>query len=164
MENPETYPVTFNIKARVTENYLNLHNILLQEKIFRVQYTAGILAAGEKRAVKLILMTSEDWPLSIHEYTQKRLKVAIETLRIPEEIQPKTLKVRWSTLPDVLFWFQDGSQMSRNIWKRSYNEWPLERLYTKVNVSLAPPVYNNPPTNAYTKYRIWSRTQPITSK
>lgn len=40
-------------------------------------------------------MSSDDWPLAYGEYTQKRLKLAVECLRVPDEIQPTSEKVRF---------------------------------------------------------------------
>lgn len=106
VENREPYPVTYNVKSR--------------EKIFRVDSSCGILKTGERKSIKLYLISSDDWPLSLAEYTQKRIKVAVECLRLPDHIDPKTAK--------------DSSMMAKIIWKRSFNEWPLERLYTKINI------------------------------
>ncbi|PIC50357.1 hypothetical protein B9Z55_001288 [Caenorhabditis nigoni] len=107
VENREPYPVTYNVKAR--------------EKIFRVDSSSGILKSGERKTIKLFLISSDDWPLSFGEYTQKRIKMAIECLRLPEQIEPSNPK--------------EASMMAKTIWKRSFNEWPLERIYTKVYCS-----------------------------
>lgn len=66
-----------------------------QEKIFKVDSSCGILKPGEKKVIKLFLMSSDDWPLAYGEYTQKRLKLAVECLRVPDEIQPTSEKVRF---------------------------------------------------------------------
>uniref|UniRef100_A0A8R1DIC3 MSP domain-containing protein n=1 Tax=Caenorhabditis japonica TaxID=281687 RepID=A0A8R1DIC3_CAEJA len=108
IENREPYKVAYTVKAR--------------EKIFRIDTACGILECGERRVLKLFLISADDWPLAINEYTQRRLKLAVESLRIPNDIQPDNLK--------------EATQMSKAIWKRSINEWPLERLYTKINVTL----------------------------
>ncbi|CAI2315693.1 unnamed protein product [Caenorhabditis sp. 36 PRJEB53466] len=127
IENREPHPIAYLIKAR--------------EKIFRIDGSAGILEPAERRIIKLFLISSDEWPLAINEYTQKRLKIAVESLKIPVEIQPNTVK--------------EASQMAKAIWKRAFNEWPLERLYTKINVTLnATPVSAPPTTTVTTKFAL----------
>ncbi|CCD69310.1 Major sperm protein [Caenorhabditis elegans] len=126
--NRDPHTVAYNIKAR--------------EKIFKVDSSCGILKPGEKKVIKLFLMSSDDWPLAYGEYTQKRLKLAVECLRVPDEIQPTSEK--------------ESRTIARALWKRSYNEWPLERLYTKLNISLVSPINNvqAPATTVSTKIAI----------
>ncbi|KAF1768993.1 hypothetical protein GCK72_000806 [Caenorhabditis remanei] len=111
IENRESYPVTYLIKTR--------------EKCFRIDSSCGILKAEERKTIKLYLMSSDDWPLAVGEYTQRRIKMAIECLRLPDQIEPATAK--------------DGGLMAKTIWKKSVTEWPLERLYTKINVFIFAP-------------------------
>uniref|UniRef100_A0A1I7TNY4 FBA_2 domain-containing protein n=1 Tax=Caenorhabditis tropicalis TaxID=1561998 RepID=A0A1I7TNY4_9PELO len=69
--------------------------------------------------------------------------MAVECLRIPDQIEPKCPK--------------EGSMMAKAIWKRSFNEWPLERLYTKVNIFLVSSgnaSVERPLTTVTTKYTI----------
>uniref|UniRef100_A0A1I7TNY5 FBA_2 domain-containing protein n=1 Tax=Caenorhabditis tropicalis TaxID=1561998 RepID=A0A1I7TNY5_9PELO len=86
--------------------------------------------------------------------------MAVECLRIPDQIEPKCPKV-WGfcgrSLEKITVLFQEGSMMAKAIWKRSFNEWPLERLYTKVNIFLVSSgnaSVERPLTTVTTKYTI----------
>uniref|UniRef100_A0A1I7WPD2 MSP domain-containing protein n=1 Tax=Heterorhabditis bacteriophora TaxID=37862 RepID=A0A1I7WPD2_HETBA len=90
--------------------------IKAKEKIMRLSQGHGLLKPGEKQeltvgkqskqiTLKLIKMTqtiyfqlyiisSDDWPRDSSEYTMKRIKLVVESLRIPEYIQSKNKIVR----------------------------------------------------------------------
>ncbi|CAD6190090.1 unnamed protein product [Caenorhabditis auriculariae] len=108
LKNPDPFTIAFALKAR--------------QKIFKISHNHGILKPGEERAIKLFLLGSEDWPLGTNEYVQQKIRIAVENIRVPENITPSCSL--------------EGSRIAKEVFRRSANEFPLERMYTKINVLL----------------------------
>ncbi|CAJ0605213.1 unnamed protein product [Cylicocyclus nassatus] len=96
--------------------------IKAKEKMMRLSQSHGILKAGEHIDLTLYLISSDDWPRDVIEYTGRRLKIVVENLRIPETIRPKNKL--------------ESSRMSKDIFHYSSSQSPLLRMYTKISILL----------------------------
>ncbi|EYC43633.1 hypothetical protein Y032_0487g2351 [Ancylostoma ceylanicum] len=63
--------------------------IKAKEKMMRLSQSHGILKPGEHLDLTLYLISSDDWPRDVVEYTGRRLKLVVENLKIPDNIRPK---------------------------------------------------------------------------
>ncbi|EYC43635.1 hypothetical protein Y032_0487g2351 [Ancylostoma ceylanicum] len=57
--------------------------------MMRLSQSHGILKPGEHLDLTLYLISSDDWPRDVVEYTGRRLKLVVENLKIPDNIRPK---------------------------------------------------------------------------
>ncbi|XGW11054.1 hypothetical protein V3C99_012504 [Haemonchus contortus] len=96
--------------------------IKAKEKLMKLSQTHGILKSGETRKLTVYLPPSDDWPRDISDYNGKRLKMVVENLKIPDNVQPK------SEL--------ESRRMSREIFLYTAKNNPLIRQFTKVNIVL----------------------------
>ncbi|RCN51899.1 hypothetical protein ANCCAN_01987 [Ancylostoma caninum] len=96
--------------------------IKAKEKMMRLSQAHGILKPGEHIDLTLYLISSDDWPRDVIEYTGRRLKLVVENLKIPDNIRPKNKL--------------EASRMSRDIFHYSASQSPLLRMYTKISIIL----------------------------
>ncbi|WKX96396.1 hypothetical protein Q1695_012664 [Nippostrongylus brasiliensis] len=93
-----------------------------KEKMIRVSQCHGILKGGEELYITLYLLSSDDWPREVCEYTWRRHKIAVESLKIPDYIRPKNEF--------------EATRISREIFQYSAMYNPLQRMYSKISILL----------------------------
>uniref|UniRef100_A0A7I4Y7V3 MSP domain-containing protein n=1 Tax=Haemonchus contortus TaxID=6289 RepID=A0A7I4Y7V3_HAECO len=106
--NRNPYPVAWCFKSK--------------EKMMRIWHAYGVLQAGEHMEVTIYLISSDDWPREVVEYTGKRHKIVAECLKIPDYIRPSNNS--------------EAARIAREIFHYSSMFNPLQRMYTKINLLL----------------------------
>ncbi|PIO61249.1 hypothetical protein TELCIR_17236 [Teladorsagia circumcincta] len=71
-----------------------------KEKMIRIPQAYGILKSGEHMEVTIYLISSDEWPRDVIEYTGRRHRIVAECLKIPEYIRPKNA---WVCLSDYFY-------------------------------------------------------------
>ncbi|VDO96089.1 unnamed protein product [Heligmosomoides polygyrus] len=101
--------------------YSQSYNYCFQENMMRASQSHGVLYPGEHADITLYLISSDDWPRDVIEYTWKQHKIVCECLKIPGYIRPKN---------------SEAARIAREIFHYSTMCNPLQRMYTKISIVL----------------------------
>lgn len=104
----------------------NPHSVVFciksKENMMRASQSHGVLYPGEHADITLYLISSDDWPRDVIEYTWKQHKIVCECLKIPGYIRPKNSV--------------EAARIAREIFHYSTMCNPLQRMYTKISIVL----------------------------
>ena len=108
LKNLDPFTVAFCLKAR-------------DRSLFTVSHPYGILKPFATATIRLVLHSYENW-LKTLSTQMGHHQVCVESIRIPDKVVPVDQKA--------------NIEISREIFKQTANDNPLQRLYWKINIIL----------------------------